>query len=285
MQKVQTCAKCGTVYYGRPRRCLACGHPIRRPGPGAEVVTIAVLAALVGVLVWVAVAPEPPGTVAQPQPAPAPAPPQTPVSPAPAAGGRPLDLKSVIELVKPAVVRIDVQLSANTGAIGSGFVCDAQGHVLTNQHVIAGARQVRVTAADGRQHAATVAFTDPAADLALLKVPELAGTAPLAISTTGHLGQGDHVVAIGSPEGLTNSVSDGIISALHRNLTVEGRPLQDLIQTTAPISHGSSGGPLVEVGTGKVIGVTTAGDEEGANLGFAVSGDTIVRVMKKWTGQ
>jgi serine protease Do len=277
MAGLQSCPRCRTPFYGRTRRCRSCGHTLPRRGAGLELLAIGLIVGLVAVLLWVALAPEgdnpAAGTPATPS--------QSTEKPAaPGDTGTP-DLKQVIAAVKPGVVRIDVKLASGS-AIGSGFVFDDQGLVITNQHVVQGSKRVTVTNADGKQFPGEVLQTDAAADLALIRVPGLAGTPALPVSSAQHLSEGDRVVAIGSPEGLTNSVSDGIISAVHRDIQVGGQTMKDVIQTTAPISHGSSGGPLVEVRTGAVIGVTTAGSDQGSNLGFAITGDTIMAVTKRW---
>lgn len=294
MPQIRTCPRCRTVSTGRNRRCGSCGYVPRRQGPGPiEWVAIIGIAAVVCGVIWVALAPDgsetgagvtPPAPNAPVAPAPQPQPgPSTPEpQPTPPPAGEGSDLKTAIQRAAPSVVRIDVQMR-RSGAVGSGFVFHEQGYVLTNHHVVDGAVWITVTDAQGNQAPAELVAADPSVDLALLKAPKLAGTPTLKLSSAKHLAQGDRVVAIGSPEGLTNSVSEGIISALGRTITVkDGATLKDVIQTTAAISHGSSGGPLVEIRTGAVIGITTAGSETGQNLGFAISGDTILARVHEW---
>jgi S1-C subfamily serine protease len=291
MAGLQSCPRCRTPFYGRTRRCRTCGHTLPRPRAGLELVAVGLLVALAAILLWVALAPNgsdtaapPPQSTAPTQPAPPPqsgTPVQSAPPPATADPGGTGDLKQVIAATKPSVVRIDVRLATGT-AVGSGFIYSDQGLVITNQHVVQGSTRVIVTNGAGKQFPGDVLHADAATDLALIQVPGLAGTPALRVSSAQHLSEGDRVVAIGSPEGLTNSVSDGIISAVHRDIQVGGQTMKDVIQTTAPISHGSSGGPLVELRTGAVIGVTTAGSEQGSNLGFAITGDTIMMVLKRW---
>lgn len=276
MPRVRTCPHCHTPAYQGGARCQNCGHVFRRSNPRvAEIAVGAIAAALLAGAIWfVASAPEPD---APRETAPTP----TQAAPLPAVAEHPTDIKAAIAQASPSVVRIDVRLRSGR-AIGSGFIYSTGGLVLTNQHVIAGAASVTVTDSQGRQHPAQVVAQDSTVDLALLKIPELSGTPALKVTSAQHLSAGDRVVAIGSPEGLTGTVSDGIISAVHRELRIGESTLHDLLQTTAPISHGSSGGPLVEVATGGVVGITTAGSDTGSNLGFAVTSDTILSALQRW---
>jgi len=177
---------------------------------------------------------------------------------------------TVAELVKRshwAVVQIVVSdQSAHEIALGSGFIVSADGKVVTNYHVVQGGRSAVVKLANGSSFSVDgVLAVDVDKDLALLKV---GGTALpfLNLESTHTLQVGDHVVAIGSPLGLDGTVSDGIVSALRE----EARG-KNWIQTTAPVSHGNSGGPLLDM-SGSVVGVITWGVDvkEGQNLNFAI---------------
>jgi serine protease Do len=154
---------------------------------------------------------------------------------------------------------------------GSGFVIDAEGYIVTNNHVVGDATQVRVELADGRDLPARVVGRDQQTDLALLKV-EAGG--PLATLTWGDsdtLRVGDWVVAMGNPFGLGGSVTAGIVSA--RGRQIGAGPYDDFIQTDAPINPGNSGGPLFN-GNGEVVGINTAiyapGGGGNVGIGFAV---------------
>ena len=265
------------------RRCAACGYvlPRRGPGPG-EILGVAAAAGVLILGVWLFVTPESPEqyspevdvTTAEP------APPPPAVAAVPVAAAAP-DLKSVIGRAAPSVVRVDVRLRRGVAA-GSGFVCGSGGLVITNSHVVAGATEITVLDAGNHRLPARVVADDRAADLALLTVPGLTGAAPLRVISAAGLALGDKVVAIGSPEGLTNSVSEGIVSGLQREIRTESSTIAGAIQTTAPISHGSSGGPLIELHTGSVVGVLFAGSDKGQNLGFAIPGDLVLSTLKKW---
>jgi putative serine protease PepD len=169
-----------------------------------------------------------------------------------------------------------------TQAQGSGFVYDDEGHVITNQHVVAGAETVSVTFADGSTHDATVVGSDPSTDLAVLDVDAPASALePLALGKSSELEVGDGVIAIGSPFGLEQTVTTGIVSALHREINSPNDfAIDDAIQTDAAINHGNSGGPLLDL-DGRVIGVNSQiNSESGGNdgIGFAVPSDTVAKI-------
>ncbi|MCP9849181.1 trypsin-like peptidase domain-containing protein [Cyanobium sp. Morenito 9A2] len=155
---------------------------------------------------------------------------------------------------------------------GSGVLIDAHGLVLTNAHVVDRADSVEVTLADGRQLDGSVLGADPITDLAVVRIPELAGLQAAPLGDSEALEVGDWAIALGSPYGLERTVTLGIVSSLHRNINSLGFSDKrlDLIQTDAAINPGNSGGPLINAG-GEVIGINTlvrAGP--GAGLGFAI---------------
>ncbi len=167
-------------------------------------------------------------------------------------------------------------------APGSGFVYDDEGHVITNQHVVAGAESVTVKLADGSTHDGTVVGSDPSTDLAVVKVDAPAGTLePLELAESEGLEVGDGVVAIGSPFGLDQTVTAGIVSALHRQITAPNDfSINDAIQTDAAINHGNSGGPLLDL-EGRVVGVNSQIESDsGGNVGvgFAVPSNTVAKI-------
>ena len=171
-----------------------------------------------------------------------------------------------------------------TQAQGSGFVYDDQGHIITNQHVVDGAESVSVRFSDGSTHDATVVGSDPSTDLAVLKVDAPASLLkPLRLGKSSELAVGDGVIAIGSPFGLEQTVTTGIVSALNRQInSPNGFAIDDAIQTDAAINHGNSGGPLLDL-EGRVIGVNSQIESEsGGNdgIGFAVPSDTVARIAR-----
>ena len=164
--------------------------------------------------------------------------------------------------------------------IGSGIIMDPQGHILTNNHVAGGASDIQVTLADGRQFPAKVVGTDPKTDLAVLKVQDSDRLPYLAFGDSDKLGVGEWVVAIGAPRGLDQTVTQGIISAKHRQGISDPSSFEDFLQTDAPINPGNSGGPLLSL-KGEVIGVnaaiaTDSGGSEG--IGFAIPSNMATRI-------
>ncbi len=157
--------------------------------------------------------------------------------------------------------------------LGSGVIVRADGYILTNNHVVEGADELSVTLSDGREIEGKVVGTDPQTDLAVVKV-DASGLTPAAIGDSDALRVGDWVVAIGSPFGLDQTVTAGIISAKHRSrqIVANGEGYEDFLQTDAAINPGNSGGPLVNL-RGEVIGINTAIESRSggfAGIGFAI---------------
>jgi S1-C subfamily serine protease len=168
---------------------------------------------------------------------------------------------------------------------GSGFVTTVNGQqvIVTNNHVISAGTNITVTFADSTSYTATVLGTDAYADLAILKVNDMPQNIPsLTMISSSKLTVGDTVVAVGSPYGLTGTLTTGIISALGRTLTDPTNNriiIPDIIQATAEINPGNSGGPLINL-QGQVIGITTASVSNSQGLGFAIPSDTIIREIE-----
>ncbi len=207
----------------------------------------------------------------EPAPPPTPLPTVTP-APAPAAPATASDpeqrLVQLYEHASPAVVNITTQVLRRSffwGAIpesgsGSGFVWDAEGHILTNYHVIEGAEQIEVSFGDDNPLPARVIGADPPNDLAVLKIEALpAGVKPLPLGDSDALAVGQTAVAIGNPFGqFQRTLTAGVISALNRTIELDQqRVLRGVIQTDASINRGNSGGPLLD-SEGQVIGITSA---------------------------
>ena len=180
------------------------------------------------------------------------------------------------------------QGGGSSQAQGSGFVYDTQGHIVTDQHVVAGASSISVRFSNGATYKATVVGTDASSDLAVIKVNAPASLLhPLALADSDSVQVGDDVVAIGSPFGLEGTLTSGIVSALHRDITSPNNfTITDTIQTDAAINHGNSGGVLLNT-DGKVIGVTAQIDSEsGGNdgVGFAIPSNTVRSVVAQIIG-
>jgi putative serine protease PepD len=188
----------------------------------------------------------------EPAAAMAPSPPAT-SAPAPSGGSVPSDLVGAAATALAGVVSVRV---GNAG--GSGFVVDDQGHIITNNHVVAGGGAVSVVGQDGRRLSAEVVGRDPSSDIAVLRVTPTAALRPLTLAQPGATRVGEPVLAVGSPLGLSGTVTAGIVSALDRQVRLGNTGARrSAIQTDASINPGNSGGPLVNA-RGEVIGVNTA---------------------------
>jgi len=162
-------------------------------------------------------------------------------------------------------------------ALGSGFLVDAQGHVVTNAHVVDGADVVKVKLADDREYRANVVGKDDRLDVAVLKLQDPPHDLPFAaLGSSDGLRVGEYVVAIGNPFGLGNTVTQGIVSAKGR--TIGAGPYDDFIQTDASINPGNSGGPLFNL-RGQVVGINTAINPQGKGIGFAIPIDAVRDVV------
>ncbi len=166
---------------------------------------------------------------------------------------------------------------------GSGFVVDAKGHVVTNQHVVDGADSIRVTFASGSTYRASLVGADAATDVAVLEVAAPpAALRPLGFADSSRVAVGDGVVAIGAPFGLEGTLTAGIVSAVGREIAgPDDTPIENAIQTDAAVNHGNSGGPLLDL-RGRVIGITSqieSGSGGSDGVGFAVPSNTVKRVV------
>lgn len=179
----------------------------------------------------------------------------------------PTSLAPLVKAVRPGVVNIAARNEGSTRSLGSGFVINPEGLVVTNNHVVERAQSIEVRLADGRSFAGTVVGRDPSTDLALLRIANVKDLPTVTLGDSDELEIGDWVVAIGNPFGLDTSVTHGLISARERVIGVG--PFDDFIQTNALINPGNSGGPLFDM-NGDVVGVTTAITSQGQGIGFAV---------------
>jgi putative serine protease PepD len=210
----------------------------------------------------------------------------TPVSRPRAATG---SVSDIYARTAPGVAFVEAQGAGGSGGSGSGFLFDAQGHVVTNEHVVeAGQRFTVRFGEDGDPIDAEVVGQDRSTDLAVLevdpkKVP--AETKPLELASSSDLRPGDAAIAIGSPFGLSGTVTTGIISALDRSIrSPSGFPIDGVLQTDAAINPGNSGGPLLDA-QGRVIGVNSqiasGSAQQNSGVGFAVPVDTVKEVVPK----
>jgi putative serine protease PepD len=211
----------------------------------------------------------------------------------------PLSISEIYKRDAPSVVQITVTTGSSGGSFfgqgggtqqaqGSGFVYDTQGDIVTDQHVVDGASSISVKFSNGATYKATVVGTDTSSDLAVIKVNAPASLLrPLALGDSSKVVVGDGVVAIGSPFGLQGTITSGIVSALHRDITAPNNfTITDTIQTDAAINHGNSGGVLLNM-SGDVIGVTAQIDSEsGGNdgVGFAIPSNTVRSIVSQLIG-
>jgi putative serine protease PepD len=197
-------------------------------------------------------------------------------------------IADVAARVLPSVVSVEVRWAGSTGT-GSGFVIDDLGHVVTNAHVVSGAREVQLALSDGRRVTAQTVGADTDNDLAVLRISGGSAPPPLPLARSADLRVGDTVLAVGSPLGLAGSVTAGIVSAVDREAELgSGGRSQPAIQTDASINPGNSGGPLVDA-AGRVVGVNTAiatigGRPGNIGIGFAIPVDRAVEVAQRLVG-
>ncbi|CAL9529035.1 hypothetical protein SUDANB105_03981 [Streptomyces sp. enrichment culture] len=217
----------------------------------------------------------------------------------------------VAEAVSPSIVEIGATSNAGSST-GSGVIITGDGEIITNNHVVSGASEIKVTTSDGKEYTAQVVGTDSSKDLALIKLDDASGLTAATLGDSDGVQVGDQVVAIGSPEGLTGTVTSGIVSALDRDVTVStdegqqqrqpggGWPFEfggqefngdtgsstttyKAIQTDASLNPGNSGGALIDM-NGNIIGINSAmysasgsssSDAGSVGLGFAIPVNTV----------
>ena len=197
-----------------------------------------------------------------------------------------LSLSEIFEKTEPGVVRVNVQRTNSVdgvGGIGSGFVFDKKGHIITNAHVVSDATKVVITFLDGRSYNAEIIGADEYTDIAVIKVnADFSLLQPVSLGDSSTLKVGEEITAIGNPFGLSGSMTSGIISQVGRLLPTENQySIPDVIQTDAAINPGNSGGPLLNM-MGGVVGINTAiQSNTGSNtgVGFAIPSQTIAKIV------
>ncbi len=187
-------------------------------------------------------------------------------------------LKEIISSVGEKVVMIET----SDGSIGSGFLYNEQGDILTNAHVVAGFTDVTITTSGSEEMAGTVIGIGEETDVAVVRVEDLAGVEPLELKLNAEAEIGDEVLALGSPLGLQNTVTTGIVSGVDRTFDIEPYYYEGLYQISAPIAPGNSGGPLVDRTTGQVLGINSAVTDEGG-IGFSIPVVNIVDSAREWS--
>ena len=197
-----------------------------------------------------------------------------------------LSLIDIFEKAEPGVVRVNTQgnqTTNETGGVGSGFVFDKKGHVITNAHVIEGSTKTIVTFLDGRSYNAEIIGIDQYTDIGVIKVnADLKLLNPLSLGDSSSLQVGEPITAIGNPFGLSGSMTSGIISQMGRLLPSDsGFQIPDVIQTDAAINPGNSGGPLLNM-RGEIVAINTAIQSttgEFTGVGFAIPSQTVAKIV------
>jgi S1-C subfamily serine protease len=190
-------------------------------------------------------------------------------------------LTKAVDAVSPSVVRLEVGQGDKRMSVGSGVIVSSDGFLLTNSHVVRGARRVEAMTIEGRVLSARLLGDDPDTDLALLRIDESFSLPAARLGDSRRLKRGQLALAIGNPLGLEASVTVGVISALGRSLPSRtGRQIEDVIQTDAALNPGNSGGPLITT-AGDVIGITTAIIRAAQGICFAVASSTAEFVMSE----
>ena len=198
-----------------------------------------------------------------------------------------LSLTEIFERSEFGVVSISITKSSELGGasgVGSGFVFDKEGHIITNNHVVKNAKKISVTFVDGISYSAHLVGTDPYADIAVIKLdvnPEKLH--PLPIGDSSKLQVGEQISAIGNPFGLSGSMTSGIVSQLGRLLPIQGTffSIPDVIQTDTAINPGNSGGPLLNMNA-EVVGINTAiysSDGSFSGIGFSIPSDVVLKIV------
>ncbi|WP_078382155.1 S1C family serine protease [Sutcliffiella halmapala] len=187
-------------------------------------------------------------------------------------------LKEIIFESQKLVVKIELQ----DGSFGSGFLYNNKGDVVTNAHVVSNVKEVKVITADSKELTGEVIGISMDTDVAVVRVPDLEGTEPFRLAKTRKAELGDDVIALGSPLGLQNTVTTGIISGVGRNFDIDSFKYEDVFQISAPIAPGNSGGPLIDSKTGEVVGINSATMDKGV-IGFSIPLNNVIALLEGWS--
>jgi serine protease Do len=189
-----------------------------------------------------------------------------------------MDLKEVIHETQKLVVKIELE----DGSLGSGFLYNDKGDIVTNAHVVANAKEVKVNTTDSKEFTGEVIGISNDTDIAVVRVDGLKDVSPLKIARSRTAEIGDEVLALGSPLGFQNTVTTGIISGLDRDLNIDNFQYEDVYQISAPIAPGNSGGPLVDRKTGEVLGINSAASNQGT-IGFSIPIIDVLPLIEGWS--
>jgi serine protease Do len=194
--------------------------------------------------------------------------------------GRKSDLKSIIYECQKKVVSVEVD-EGNNKVIGSGFLYDNKGDIITNAHVVENASVVSIKMADTSVYRGTVIGRENNIDVALIRVPELNDKEPINVSKESKADIGESIIALGSPLGFQNTATTGIISGLNRSFVIDKYSYKDVYQISASIAPGNSGGPLIDRNTGEAIGINSANLDDD-NIGFSIPIGQVIEKVNLW---
>jgi len=194
-----------------------------------------------------------------------------------------LDLKTIIHEANKSVVQIEA-ISDQVTLTGSGFLFNDQGDIITNAHVIKDTDYLYVKTANAHIYPAAVVNIGEETDIAVIRVPELANHSSLALETKSTNDIGDEIIALGSPHGFQNTVTTGIISGMERNFSVDGFRYDNVLQISAQIMQGNSGGPLISRDSGKVVGINSVGTDDGT-IGFSIPIHLVYEEITQWSNE
>lgn len=190
-------------------------------------------------------------------------------------------LQQIIHEAQKNVVKISVETPVSS-RVGSGFLYNNQGDIITNAHVIDGASVVEVTLSTTETYPAAIVGMSKEKDIAVIRVPQLINQRPMSIDTAQSVDIGTDILALGSPLGYQNSVSVGIISGTNRSFDIDGYSYDEVYQISSNITHGNSGGPLIDQTTGKVIGINSAGISD-TDIGFSIPIKDVIEDVTDWS--
>src|SRR5699024_8691408 len=194
-----------------------------------------------------------------------------------------LDLKTIIHNTEKNVMLIEGQNEHET-ITGSGFLYNEEGDIITNAHVVEDADIIYVRTANAQVYPGAVIGIGEETDVAVVRVPQLAGKSYLPDNDEITAEIGDEIIALGSPHGFQNTVTLGIISGTERNISVEGFDYENAYQISAQITHGNSGGPLINQSTGNVHGINSVGTEDGT-IGFSIPIQDVSSQIEQWSNE
>lgn len=194
-----------------------------------------------------------------------------------------LNLNKIIHEAQKHVVQIEGQSEDNT-ITGSGFVYNDKGDIITNAHVINNSDLIYVRTSNAHIYPAAIIGIGEDIDIAVIRVPQLAKPSYLQIDDEQLSEIGDEIIALGSPHGFQNTVTLGIISGTERNFSVDGFDYRNVYQISAQITHGNSGGPLINRNNGNVIGINSVGTQDGT-IGFSIPVHEVIDQIEKWSNE